>query len=101
MSVTTVPAASEEESRPHGWRKDVPTDRHDLVVLGALPPDHADLDADAAHGALERRDRGPALAVAGAKQVNSSPHRDTRPTRWLSPDWLSTGVNPSAGPTSS
>ena len=29
----------------------------------------------------------------------SSPHSEIRPTRWLSPDWFSTGVNPKAGPT--
>ena len=29
----------------------------------------------------------------------SSPHSEIRPTRWLSPDWFSTGVSPKAGPT--
>ena len=54
-----------------GQRANFPADRHDLVVAGALAPDHADVDTDAPHRPGERRDRRPARAGPRAQQVGA------------------------------
>ena len=55
----------------------LPADRDDLVVLGALAPDHPDFDAAALFRAREGRDRSPALAAAGPQEIGPDvPGRD-------------------------